>query len=167
VTGAERLLIVVAAAVGLAVGVGAYTFVYAKGAAYLTNDPAACANCHIMSEHYAAWQKSSHHAVAACNDCHTPHDPVAKYVVKARNGFWHSFYFTTGRFPDPLRITPANHEVTEGACRVCHAPIVSAIDAGATGDGRAVGAAMGERAEHEDESISCVRCHRHVGHLVR
>ena len=27
------------AAVGLAAGIGGYTFVYAKGASYLTNDP--------------------------------------------------------------------------------------------------------------------------------
>ena len=51
-----------------AADVGSYTFVYAKGYSYLTNDPAACANCHIMSEHFAAWTKSSHRAVAVCND---------------------------------------------------------------------------------------------------
>jgi cytochrome c nitrite reductase small subunit len=46
-------------AIGLAVGIGGYTFIYAKGYSYLTNDPAACANCHIMNEHYAGWLKSS------------------------------------------------------------------------------------------------------------
>ncbi|HEX6063808.1 MAG TPA: NapC/NirT family cytochrome c, partial [Longimicrobiales bacterium] len=58
---------------GMAIGIGAFTFVYARGSSYMTNDPAACANCHIMSEHYAAWTKSSHRAVAVCNDCHAPH----------------------------------------------------------------------------------------------
>lgn len=28
-------------------GIGGYTFVYAKGGSDLTNDPAACANCHV------------------------------------------------------------------------------------------------------------------------
>jgi hypothetical protein len=28
---------------GLAAGVGGYTFIYARGASYLTNDPKACA----------------------------------------------------------------------------------------------------------------------------
>ncbi|MGH7473570.1 MAG: NapC/NirT family cytochrome c, partial [Candidatus Methylomirabilales bacterium] len=56
--------LVIGTAIGLAVGIGAYTFVYAKGASYLTNDPAACANCHIMREHYDGWSKSSHRAVA-------------------------------------------------------------------------------------------------------
>ena len=137
---------------GMAIGIGAFTFVYARGASYMTNDPAACANCHIMSEHYAAWTKSSHRAVAVCNDCHAPHDIVGKYMTKARNGFWHSFYFTTGNFPDPLRITPRNHEVTEHACRDCHEAVTDAIEHAAPTHG---------------EPISCTRCHPRVGHWVR
>ena len=139
---------------GAMIGIGAFTFVYARGASYLTNDPAACANCHIMSEHYSAWLKSSHHAVAVCNDCHAPHDLVGKYMTKGRNGFWHSFYFTTGRFPDPLRITPRNHEITEHACRYCHQPITAAIDHGGT-----------ER--KNGDAVQCTQCHRNVGHWVR
>ena len=30
------------------------------GASYLTDDPAACANCHVMQEHFDAWPRSSH-----------------------------------------------------------------------------------------------------------
>ena len=56
--------------------------------------------------------------VATYNDCHTPHNFDGKYVRKASNGFGHSFYFTTGRFPDPLRITEGNSEVTEDTCRL-------------------------------------------------
>ena len=59
---------------GVAVGRAAYTFVYAKGHSYLTNIPAACANCHVIQAQCDAWMKSSHHSVAACNDCHTPHN---------------------------------------------------------------------------------------------
>ena len=36
--------------VGLLLAVGGYTFIYARGASYLMNDPAACANCHVMQE---------------------------------------------------------------------------------------------------------------------
>jgi cytochrome c nitrite reductase small subunit len=104
-TRGQRWALAASAVIGMSLGLGLFTFGYARGSSYLTNDPAACANCHIMSEHYAAWIKGSHHTVATCNDCHTPHNVVGKYVVKARNGFWHSFYFTTGNFPDPLRIT--------------------------------------------------------------
>jgi cytochrome c nitrite reductase small subunit len=112
----------------LFIGVGGYTFIYAEGYSYLTNDPAACANCHVMQDHYNAWLKSSHHSVAVCNDCHTPPGFVAKYATKVANGFWHSFAFTTGRFPEPLQITRRNHEVTEQACRKCHQEIVEAIE---------------------------------------
>jgi cytochrome c nitrite reductase small subunit len=151
----QRVGIVAAAALGIAFGLGVFTFGYAKGASYLTNDPAACANCHVMAEHFAAWQRASHRAVATCNDCHTPHNLIGKYVTKARNGFWHSFYFTTGRYPDPLRITPRNHDVTEGACRYCHQEIVAAIDVAQT------------TTPHADGRLSCVRCHTYVGHWVR
>lgn len=134
---------------GAVAGLGGYTFLYAGGASYLRDDPAACANCHIMNEQYDAWFKSSHRAVAACNDCHAPHDFIGKYTTKATNGFWHSFGFTTGRFPDPIRIKPSNLEVTEGACRHCHGAIVHDLSAEASGA----------------EGLSCVRCHASVGHL--
>jgi cytochrome c nitrite reductase small subunit len=35
---------------GLTVGLGLYTFVYARGYAYLTNGPQACTDCHVMEE---------------------------------------------------------------------------------------------------------------------
>jgi cytochrome c nitrite reductase small subunit len=165
--------------VGAAAGLGLFTFGYARGYSYLTNDPQACANCHVMSEHFAAWTKGSHRSVATCNDCHTPHDLVGKYAVKARNGFWHSFYFTVGGYPDPLRITEGNRRVTESACRYCHAEITESIDRVAVGSaGTPVrlaaqsGASARASRPHDAETsagepISCVRCHRYVGHLVR
>ena len=151
-----RLLVATAVVVGVAIGLGAYTFVYAQGYSYLTDDPAACANCHIMDEHYAAWLKSSHAPVAGCNDCHTPHDNLAdKYVVKAKNGFWHSFYFTPGNFPYPLRITEPNHEVVEEACRDCHASVTENVDHGVPSEVEGV------------EPLDCTSCHAYVGHWVR
>ena len=136
---------------GAAMGLGAYTFVYAKGWSYLTNDPAACANCHVMNEQYDGWRKSSHRSVAVCNDCHVPHTFLGKYYTKARNGFWHSFYFTIGGYPDPLRITPRNHRVTEQACRKCHAELTAAIDP--------------LHAESGVDGIQCTSCHNEVGHI--
>lgn len=164
-TRGQRWSLAASVVVGMSLGLGLFTFGYARGSSYLTNDPAACANCHIMSEHYAAWIKASHHAVATCNDCHTPHNIVGKYTVKARNGFWHSFYFTTGSFPDPLRITERNREVTEHACRYCHADITEAIDHSTANV--SVRSESTVRSRHADEPMSCVRCHRYVGHWVR
>lgn len=145
-----RLLpLLASSALGLAVAVGGYTFLYARGWAYLTNDPRACANCHVMQEQYSGWLKGSHRSVAVCNDCHTPPGLIPKYMVKAENGFRHSFAFTTGRFPDQIRIVPSDLAVTEKACRKCHAEIVTAIE-GPNG---------------EAGRLSCVRCHRSVGHM--
>ena len=146
--------------VGTTLGLGAFTFLYARGWSYLTSDPAACANCHVMWDHHAAWQRSSHRAVAGCNDCHTPHDLVGKYATKASNGFWHSFYFTTGRFPDPIQIKEHNLEITEHACRSCHAAVADAIDHG-TAHGQ------GAEAAAEGEGLRCTRCHADVGHWIQ
>lgn len=136
------------ATAGGAAGVGSYTFIYAGGGSYLTNNPAACSNCHVMQGHYDAWLKSSHKNVASCNDCHTPHDFLGKYTVKGINGWNHSLAFTTGRFHEPIQIGRMNRAVTESACRYCHAEVVHAIDW--AGPGRA--------------PISCIRCHSDVGH---
>lgn len=169
----ENLVMIAVALIGLTAGLGIFTFGYARGYSYLANDPAACANCHIMDEHYAAWLKSSHRPVAACNDCHTPHDPIGKYATKARNGFWHSFYFTTGTYPDPLRITQRNRAITEHACRDCHEAMVAAMDpegSSAAHARRATPDAESAPAGHagqDEEPVSCIRCHRYVGHLVR
>jgi len=136
-------------ALGVAAGLGLYTFLYAEGGSYLTNDPAACANCHAMAEHFAGWMKSSHRHVAVCNDCHTPHHPVPKYATKASNGFWHSFAFTSGAFLDPIRIKEANRRVAEAQCRRCHGAIVTAMDAG----------------RPAARKLECLNCHGRVGHL--
>ena len=81
--------------VGAAIGTGGYTFIYAKGSSYLTNDPSACANCHVMRAEYDGWIKSSHHDVAVCNDCHTPHDLVGKYTLRGDETVWQDGPLTT------------------------------------------------------------------------
>jgi cytochrome c nitrite reductase small subunit len=34
----------------LATGIGCYTFIYARGGSYLTDDLAACATCHVTQD---------------------------------------------------------------------------------------------------------------------
>lgn len=135
------------AALGLATGLGGVAFVHGKGTSYLTNEPRACANCHVMQSHYDAWLKSSHHAVATCNDCHTPDGPVEKALVKGVNGFRHSLAFTLGDFPDALQARPQDKAVLEQQCRRCHAALLLGMPHGA-------------------EGVACVRCHSSVGHLL-
>jgi cytochrome c nitrite reductase small subunit len=142
------LVVVLCATVGAGLGLMAFTFVYAKGQSYLSNDSKACANCHVMSDQYDQWTRSSHKAVAQCNDCHTPHDVVGKYMTKASNGFWHSFAFTTQEYPDNIRIKPSNLRIAEQACRSCHADIVDQTN----------------MAHDDTEERTCVSCHQNVGH---
>jgi len=61
-------------------GLGTYTFTYARGWAYLTDDAGACANCHVMHEQYDGWIKSSHRSLAVCNDCSC----LARYTMVTR-----------------------------------------------------------------------------------
>jgi len=134
-------------------GLGAYVLWYARGASYLTNDPAACANCHVMQDHYDAWLKSSHRLVAVCNDCHTPHNFFGKYAVKGLNGMRHATAFTTQLFHEPIQIGALNRAVAESACRNCHADIVEQIDfhPGAS--------------RPQNQRLSCTFCHASVGHM--
>ncbi len=146
----SALSLVLLVLIGAVIGIGSYAFIYAKGYSYLLNDPSACANCHVMNDQYSGWLKSSHHSAATCNDCHTPRNLVGKYAVKASNGFFHSFYFTTGKYPDTIEITRFDRKVVEAACRNCHSAITQAIDAQNI-HGKAVG-------------VECTRCHISVGH---
>lgn len=134
-----------AGALGLTAGLGAVTFDYAEGLSYLSEDPRACVNCHIMRPQYDSWQKSSHHAVATCAGCHLPTTFPGKYVAKARNGWNHSRAFTLQDFPEPILITPPNARILQDNCLRCHSELLH--DASA---------AMGEP--------RCVACHADVGH---
>lgn len=140
-----------AVVLGMLGGIGAFTFGYGDGAAYLTNNPESCANCHIMQDHFDTWQQSSHHAVATCNDCHTPHNFVGKWTVKADNGFFHSLAFTTDRFHEPIQIKARNRRVTQNACLYCHEDFVHNM----------------LPAERGGEMLLCAGCHSDVGHAQR
>jgi cytochrome c nitrite reductase small subunit len=151
-SGATRALaIAVVAALGVLGGLGAFTFGYGDGAAYLKNDPAACANCHIMREQYDSWTHSSHESVATCNDCHLPHDFTGKWITKADNGFFHSLAFTTDDFHEPIQIKDRNRRVTQGACLHCHSEYVNQM----------------LPVERGGDVLRCIHCHDDVGHSLK
>lgn len=141
--------LILAVLVGMILGIGFFTFVYAEGFSYFSTDPAACVNCHIMREQYDSWQKSSHHAVAKCVDCHLPHEGIEKWIAKAENGFWHSKGFTLQDFHEPIMITPKNARILQDNCIRCHDNIVHGMLAGASTD---------------VDAVNCVHCHASVGH---
>jgi cytochrome c nitrite reductase small subunit len=145
----SRSALIVAALVGLVSGLGLFTFSYAGGTSYLSPDPRACANCHIMNDEYASWSKGPHHGVATCADCHLPHDFVAKYFAKAENGYHHSKAFTLEDFHEPIMIKPKNREILQNSCLHCHGGLVHDVLGGSSR-----GADAGK----------CVHCHRSAGH---
>ncbi|MDN5570055.1 MAG: cytochrome c nitrite reductase small subunit [Propionibacteriaceae bacterium] len=137
---------------GVLVGILVFTFGYAGGMAYFGHDPAACLQCHAMAENYNSWQAGSHHNVATCQDCHSPHnDPVAWLISEADNGFWHSLKFTTGMYPENIKIRDHNRVMTQEACLECHAAVTDDIRMTRLG------------ASHSDQ-IDCLQCHANVGH---
>jgi cytochrome c nitrite reductase small subunit len=136
---------------GALVGLGAFTFGYAKGWSYLSNNPTTCANCHVMQGHFDSWQNSSHRHVAVCNDCHLPHNHLGALLTEADNGFNHSLAFTLENFHEPIQIKPRNRRVTQGACIACHADTVHQM--------------LPENPR--GEMLSCVHCHKAVGHALR
>ena len=144
-------------------GLGAFTFNYAGGPAYLGHDPATCVSCHIMNDEFDSWRKGPHHAVAACNDCHVPPHFPAKYIAKARNGYHHSKGFTFQPsapdepgartvFDEPIRIKEKNSQILQDNCLRCHGDFVHDVVRGST---------------WADDAIRCVHCHKAVGHGAR
>jgi len=133
--------ILAALSLGVFAGSGLYTFSYAEGLSYLSDDPRACINCHVMREQLDGWQKAAHHAQATCNDCHVPHDLVGKYLTKMKHGWRHSKGFTLNDFHEPIQILPEDLDIVRANCLRCHGELVHAI---------------------ADED--CIRCHSAVAH---
>jgi cytochrome c nitrite reductase small subunit len=146
---ATLLMVAVVAVLGLTLGLGLFTFYYGEGASYLSDNPEACVNCHVMQEHYDSWVNSSHAHATVCNSCHIPDGPIAKWISKADNGFFHSVAFTLRNHPDPIRIKPRNARIVQDNCVGCHTDLVHEM--------------LGDR---RDGAVGCVHCHKDVGHAA-
>ncbi len=140
---------VLASLLGVLTGIGMFTFKYAEGLSYLSADPQACINCHIMNPQYDSWLKSSHHSVATCVDCHLPHAFIPKYIAKAENGYHHSLAFTTQNFQEPIMIKTKNSRILQHNCVLCHEEMVFE---------------MFRREINKPDAVSCIHCHATVGH---
>jgi cytochrome c nitrite reductase small subunit len=149
---AGGLALALAIGAGIAAGIGGYTFSYAKGLSYLSTDPAACGNCHIMQPQLDAWARASHHGVAVCVDCHLPQTFLDKYAVKLENGWRHGKLFTTQTFAEPIRAQPAGMAILQDNCVRCHDALVHDLAPGT---------------DRSSEGMRCVHCHFDVGHGQR
>ena len=135
--------------VGVLLGIGGFTGLYAEGFSYLSNEPKVCVNCPIMQPQYDSWQKASHHSVATCVDCHLPHSFFGKWFSKAENGYHHSKAFTFQDFHEPIMIKAKNSRILQESCLHCHGDLVHEPVA---------------RAADGTGEVRCVHCHRSVGH---
>jgi cytochrome c nitrite reductase small subunit len=157
--GKRRLLrrvlpgLIIAGLVGVLLGAGMFTFQYGQGLSYLSTDPAACANCHIMNPHYDTWLKSSHQATATCADCHMPQRFPDALIAKMDNGWRHSWAFTFQNFHEPIQITRRNARILQDNCIRCHLELVDQMLGHAGWVDRG-------------DVVSCVQCHAGVGHTL-
>lgn len=131
----------------LTAGVGMYVTDFT---AYLGNNPETCNNCHVMDAAYEGWFHGGHAKWAVCNDCHTPHAIIPKYIVKSQSGFRHVTAFSTGNIPVAIRAHESSREVVQENCIRCHEETVSAI----------LDSPM-------DSDRYCFDCHRSVAHGER
>ena len=116
-----RLRLATAIVAGVAAGLSIIAFRVSNAASYLSDAPETCINCHVMNSFYAGWAHGSHGTVAVCNDCHVPHENVARKIFfKGMDGSRHSFYFTFRLEPQVMRMNPGAVPVIYKNCVRCH-----------------------------------------------
>ena len=100
-----------------------------------------CSTCHVMRQ-AALTHSLSPHADLACNECHAPHNLLAKLPFKAREGLRDVVANIQGK-EAPLLARLETREVVNANCRACH------------------------RVANEDVMMAkpyCVDCHRAMAH---
>jgi cytochrome c nitrite reductase small subunit len=117
----KRQKMITALIAGVVAGGGLYFLYLLRAHTYLTDEPSACVNCHIMSPYYATWMHSSHSRNATCNDCHVPHENfVKKWTFKGMDGVKHVAAFLTSSEPQVIQAHPASSQVIMNNCIRCH-----------------------------------------------
>ena len=148
------LTLAVVIAIGFVFGVGAFTFWYANGFSYFSDDSKACNNCHVMNEVYKDWSTGSHKNRASCSDCHIPSGFAAKWTMKAQSGFNHAYAFTLKDLPTNFTPTEKTKVVVQENCIRCHGKMASNVVNPTT-----------SIVHNYDNALSCVSCHKNIGHL--
>lgn len=140
---------------GICLGIIINVFYVSNAVSYLSDDPRACVNCHVMTPEYETWERGSHGKVTNCNDCHVPHDNFfRKYLFKASDGLRHASMFTFKMEPQVIRIKDAGKEVVQENCIRCHSNYLHPVSL------RSINA----KAIHDDTDQVCWDCHRETPH---
>lgn len=142
---------------GFIIGNGIYGLYNANALSYLSNDSAACNNCHVMNEVHHDWTKSSHQGVE-CIECHLPHSFTRKWLAKAYTGLNHAYHFTFDKhLPTNFTANADTKSWVKENCMRCHGDYAhNAIDPTKGGKGSKNPA---------ESSLDCMSCHHNVGHL--
>ncbi len=144
-----------AISMGAFLGLGFYVLKLSNATSYLSDDPKACINCHVMTPQYLTWNKSSHREVASCNDCHVPQNNVFNtYYFKAMDGLYHSTIFTLRAEPEVIKARQPSVEVIQNNCIRCHEDRVTDPKIAATVDNH----------DFHRTDRTCWECHREVPH---
>ena len=126
----NRKVLVYASVICVVVAVAVFVqlVVRSKALSYLSTDPKACINCHVMNTQYATWQHSSHARDTTCVDCHLPTDSfVDKYIAKTRDGWNHSVAFTLNTYDHAIKISDDGAKRVQKNCISCHSSLTSQI----------------------------------------
>jgi cytochrome c nitrite reductase small subunit len=78
-----------------------------------------CTSCHIMDP-VGVTHKLSGHANISCNDCHAPHNLLAKLPFKAIAGARDVYMNTLGHPGDLILAGMETKEVVNANCKACH-----------------------------------------------
>lgn len=150
----QKVLLLVIA--GVVIGLTGLFMYLLRFHMYLTDDPAACVNCHIMTPYYQTWAHSSHARNATCNDCHVPHENIfKKYFFKGKDGMRHVAYFVTHKERQGIKAEEAGAEVIMNNCIRCHATLNQEF----VKTGR-----IDYMLAQKGEGKACWDCHRNVPH---
>lgn len=141
--------------IGILVGMGLFMAKEAELVSYMSDDPMACVNCHVMTPVYNSWMHSSHREWANCNDCHVPHNNIFnKYYFKAKDGLYHSTVFTMRAEPEVMFMREESAKVVQNNCIRCHVQQVTQTKYDGYIDDH----------QHNRTDRKCWDCHKEVPH---
>jgi len=142
----------------LAIGLFGYMLYISKAFSYLSSDPKACVNCHVMNTQYATWKHSSHAREATCIECHLPTDGfVNKYIAKAKDGWNHSVAFTLNTYDHSMKISDDGAKRVQANCISCHKSLTSSMST-------SVDMYHNFSDENVENGRKCWSCHKQVPH---
>ncbi|CAK7016096.1 Cytochrome c-type protein NrfH [Saezia sanguinis] len=152
----DKLIVPLFVVLGILAGLGGYTLYMSRAHTYLSDDPAACVNCHVMAPYYQSWSRSSHAVWTNCNDCHSPNNNViSKYTFKAADGLYHAAIYTFGAEPQVIRPRAGSYSVIMDNCVRCHTQLNTEFVK--------TGTISYSDVEH-GQGKACWDCHRQVPH---